>query len=126
MVTDPGLGTPNRLLYNVIAALPITPTPTATATPTPTPTSAPGVPPPPTGLFSNQTSPCSWRATWNASPGATYYNFRDMSGNHLLSGTWTEVNYSVTTCYSQFPMDERPKWVQACGSGGCSSKVNFP
>lgn len=82
-------------------------------------------PPAPTGLWSTQNSMCSWAAYWNASPGATSYNFRDASGYHTMTVTTTQVSYSFTSC-SISPNSEKPKWVEACNGANCSSKVNFP
>jgi subtilisin family serine protease len=51
IVTSPGVGSPNRLLYSWLSGGPApTPTPTPTATPTPTPTATPTPSPSPTPL----------------------------------------------------------------------------
>jgi subtilisin family serine protease len=108
-VQNPGAGSPTRLLRSLFAPLPGNP------------------PPEPTGLFSNQTSACSWRGTWYASPGATSYNFRDMSGNTMVTVATNQVDYNVTTCtYGQSILAYKPKWVQACNGSGCSPKSYFP
>ncbi|HVY23974.1 MAG TPA: RHS repeat domain-containing protein [Steroidobacteraceae bacterium] len=86
---------------------------------------SPSLPPAPTGLFSTQNSMCSWQASWSAAAGATSYNFQDVSGNHVLTVTSTQVVYGFSSC-SITPSSEKPKWVQACGPSGCSVKAYFP
>jgi hypothetical protein len=86
--------------------------------------------PAPTGLFSNPTSMCSWRASWSPVPGATSYVFRAASGGHGVTVTATEVNYNLTTCTqgssSSTLYAEKPFWVMACGDSGCSTRSAFP
>lgn len=84
-------------------------------------------PPAPTGLWSSQSSQCSWQANWSASPGATSYVVRDSSGYFQQTVTNTSVSYSFCSApgYTGNPMNYKPKWVQACSSD-CSLKVNFP
>jgi subtilisin family serine protease len=108
-VLNAGAGSPTRLVRSLFDRLPGT------------------APPPPTGLWSNQTSACSWRGTWAASPGAEYYNFRDMTGFATFTVVTTWADYNVTTCsYGQSILDWKPKWVQACNGSGCSVKAYFP
>jgi YD repeat-containing protein len=80
-----------------------------------------GAPAAPTGLSYWQEASCSWRAQWNASPGATYYWFRESAGTERsVTGTSTSVS-----CPWDDPNANKPRWVQACNTNGCSSKVDF-
>jgi hypothetical protein len=84
-------------------------------------TSPLGAPNAPTGLSYWQEASCSWRAQWNATPGATYYWFRESGGTER---SVTDTSTSVS-CPWDDPNANKPKWVQACNTNGCSSKSNF-
>jgi YD repeat-containing protein len=81
----------------------------------------PTAPPPPTNLQAIQQADCSWRATWNASPGATSYRFK---ANNRSTQVVTTTTVSYNCPQGQLP-NYRPQWVQACDGSFCSVQVNF-
>jgi hypothetical protein len=86
-------------------------------------------PQPPTGLSATQVSYCTWRATWNASSGATSYRVTDSQGVvHTTTGLFIGFQWS-TTCPPPSgvnPYNKRPVYLQACNAAGCSSSATFP
>lgn len=79
------------------------------------------IPPPPTNATASQIADCAWRASWSASSGATFYNVGDTTG---VEQQTTALSINIT-CPVGNPNAKKPKWVQACSAGGCSSKVDF-
>jgi len=73
------------------------------------------------GQTAIQAADCSWRTSWNASPGATSYQVKPNTGS-IKTTTSTTLQYNCPTGQLQA---YRPLYVQACNTGGCSAKVNF-
>ena len=94
-----------------------------------TPAGPPGVP---TGVNKNQVADCAWRAQWYApsSGGATtYYEWRQTNGTQLTINVDASTSYPIeryANCQAGDPNSNKPDWVRACNSAGCSSKVTFP
>lgn len=88
----------------------------------------PPVPNPPSGLSYQQSSQCSWRASWNAVTGASSYIVHDWAGYHYVQVTGTTAEYAFCgdPGYAGNSSDYRPKWVQSCNiKNVCGTKAYF-
>jgi len=75
----------------------------------------------PTNLSYNQVADCAWNASWSAVSGATRYDVRDTNGN-VQQTTSTSISIN---CPIGDPNGNKPYWVKACNSGGCSGEAQF-
>ena len=89
----------------------------------------------PTGLSKNLIASCAWRATWNLSPGATSYSFKNTqnqittvypvsSAGVVLDGTNNTLSFTMG-CPPQNPQSNQPNTVKACNDAGCSAAASF-
>jgi YD repeat-containing protein len=98
------------------------------------------VPPPPpakpVGLRKNYVADCAWRSTWTLTAGATYYSFKNTTGQSTNiyprdSTGSTSVQVSETTivvttsCPQGSPQSNEPGSVKACSANGCSDPASF-
>ena len=81
------------------------------------------IPLPPTNLNSRHVADCAHTATWSASIGATFYIFRASSINSSAIQI-TSLSQNVV-CTPGDPNSNKPMWVQACNTSGCSSQIYF-
>jgi YD repeat-containing protein len=84
-----------------------------------------GAPAAPTGLTMQLGSFCVWAARWNAVSGATRYVVTD---THNATQNVTSTSASVlwsSTCPQGDPNYNKPKWVKACNTAGCSANSSF-
>lgn len=77
----------------------------------------------PTGLAYTWNCCPTYRISWNAVPGATYYTLK------LDNSTYPTVNAPATEYYAA-PVDPSqnppvPVWIQSCNSNGCSNRAYF-
>jgi len=89
----------------------------------------------PTGLSKSLIASCAWRATWNLSPGATSYSFKNTqnqittiypvsSTGVVLDGTNNTLSMTMS-CPPQNPQSNQPYTVKACNASGCSAAASF-
>jgi hypothetical protein len=89
--------------------------------PPPPPPPPPTVPAAPTGLGMTHVADCAWSGYWSASGGATSYIVRDTNGTEqTVPGTSATVS-----CPIGDPQSNKPRWVKACSSAGCSAQASF-
>jgi chitodextrinase len=84
-------------------------------------TTAIGIPPAPTGLAYNHAANCAWNVSWNASANATYYLVRDTNGAEFS----TPNTSGSVSCPLNDPEANKPRYVRACNSSGCSNNAEF-
>ncbi len=75
----------------------------------------------PGGLSYTHVADCAWSASWNSVSGATSYLVRDTNGTE----TPTTALSSTVSCPVGNPQANKPLWVKACNSGGCSTEASF-
>jgi YD repeat-containing protein len=110
--------TPYSFAVRAVDAVGLTGTPASSSFTTGT-----DAPPQPTALQAAPYSSCSWRATWAASPGATYYKFKALGSEaYDVSGSPVDVNFSCTTDTYE---TRKPEYVKACNAIACSLATAF-
>ncbi len=83
-----------------------------------------GPPPKPLNLVAGNRYDCAWAASWSESPGATSYIFKSTRDQSKTLPATPPLNTTVF-CDSGTPSSNKPAWVQACNSSGCSEKAYF-
>jgi len=79
----------------------------------------------PTALAMVGVSYCTWRATWNAVPGATSYSVTDTLGT-VRTTIYTNMGIPWSTnCPNGSSNDNKPVFMKACNASGCSAYAFF-
>jgi YD repeat-containing protein len=78
----------------------------------------------PAGLTSQYMYDCAWAAGWQVPATTTSLIFKSTQ-NSSQTLPASQVNTTVF-CESGMPSSNKPNWIQACNSLGCSEKAYFP